>query len=337
MASLSVSKTPPPASAAPRASQETTPAGSTGSTRRGPRRRVREAVTAYAFLTPAVLLFLALGLYTLGYGLALSGATWNGFSPEWTWVGLDNYLDLLYRSPVYAPIVRSAALHTLVVMIAVPLLTVAISFPLAVLLNNAARLRTMMRTVFFLPYVTSGIAVYLAWQYVLRPDGGVNALLRALGLGTLAQPQGFLGNPSTALPTVIVVMVWTAVPVGMLLYLTGLQSLDPAMLEAASLDGAGWWRTNMHIAWPLLRPITAAVILLNLREALQGFQTFLVMTGPEGAPGGKTNVLGLQAYHLAFLEQMQPTLGLASALGWLLFLIAILLATLNLRALRSTT
>ncbi|MBW8486731.1 carbohydrate ABC transporter permease [Actinomadura parmotrematis] len=334
MTTASPSTTGPAALAGPAAAGEATPTGRGGSA--GRRRRVREAVTAYAFTAPAVLLFAAFGLYSLGYGLALSGATWNGFSPHWTWVGLDNYLDLLYRDPVYAPIVRSAAWHTLAVMIAVPLLVVAISFPLAVLLNSARRLRTLMRTVYFLPFVTSGIAVYLAWQYVLQPNGAVNALLRACGLGTLAQPQGFLGNPDTALPTVIVVMVWTAVPVGTLLYLTGLQSLDPCMLEAAALDGAGWWRTNRSVVWPLLRPITAATVLLNLREALQGFQTFLVMTGGEGAPGGHTDVLGLASYRLAFLEQLQPTLGLASALGWLLFAVAVLLALLNLRALRST-
>lgn len=329
--------TPPPARVA-------APGG--GGVGRGPRSpagdgrsshggRAREALSGYLFVAPALVLFCVMGLYTVGYGLALSFARWNGFSPHWEWVGLGNYADVLWHDPRYAPRVRHAALNTLWVMIGVPLLTVAVSFPLAILLNQARRLRSLLRSVYFLPYVTSGIAVFFAWQYILQPDGAVNALLHHLGLGSLAQPQGWLGNPDTALPTMIVVSVWIAVPVAMLLYLTGLQAIDRGLLEAAQLDGAGWWRTNASVVWPLLRPITAIVVLLNLRDSLQGFQTFLVMT--DGGPGDHTNVLGLEAYRLAFLKQLAPTLGLASALGWLLFAAALVLALVNLRAMRSKT
>lgn len=312
------------------------PGGAHGPGKR-PRRREfgGEALSGYLFVAPAVVLFAVMGLYTVGYGFLLSFASWNGFMPHWTWVGLDNYADLLWRSPIYAPRVRDAGLNTLWVMIAVPALTVMVSFPLAVLLNQARRMRAVLRSVFFLPYVTSGIAVFFAWRYILQPDGAVNLLLGQLGLGSLQQPQGWLGNPDTALPTLIMVTVWGAVPVSMLLYLTGLQSIDRSLLEAAQLDGAGWWRTNASVVWPLLRPITAIVVLLNLRDSLQGFQTFLVMTN--GGPGDHTNVLGLEAYSLAFLKELRPTLGLASALGWLLFAAALVLALINLRALRSKT
>ncbi|MDX6315352.1 MAG: multiple sugar transport system permease protein [Streptomyces sp.] len=299
------------------------------------RRRLREALTGYAFLLPAVALFAVMGVYTIGYGLLLSLARWNGFTPHWTWVGTANYLDLLYRDPTIAPIVRSAALRTLVVMIAVPALAVAVGFPLAVLLNRITRLRAAFRTVYFLPYITAGIAVYYAWTYVLQPDGSLNYLLKHLGLGSLSQPQGFLGNPATALPTLIVVMSWSAIPVAMLLYLTGLQAVDSSVLDAAAIDGAGGLRTMTAVIWPLLRPITAAVVMLNMRDALQGFQIFLVMTN--GGPGGHTTVLGLESYNLAFVNALKPTLGLASALGWLLFVAALLLSALNVRVLRSRT
>ncbi|MFJ5262432.1 carbohydrate ABC transporter permease [Streptomyces sp. NPDC088387] len=309
------------------------PAGAPGKTPRRPRRVRTEAVSGYLFVAPAVLLFAVMGLYTIGYGFALSFATWNGYAPNWEWVGLDNYADLLWRSPIYAPLVRTAALNTLWVMIFVPLLTVAVSFPLAILLNQVKRFQGVLRSVYFVPYVTSGIAVYFAWQYILRPDGAINSLLGTLGLGSLQEPQGWLGNPDTALATLIVVIVWGNVPVAMLLYLTGLQSIDRSVLEAAQLDGAGWWRTNFSVVWPLLMPLTAINVLLNLRESLQGFQTFLVMT--DGGPADHTSVLGLETYRLAFLKNLAPTLGLASALGWLLFAAATVLALINLRALRS--
>jgi multiple sugar transport system permease protein/raffinose/stachyose/melibiose transport system permease protein len=121
----------------------------------------------------------------------------------------------------------------------------------------------------------------------------------------------------------------------MILYLTGRQSIDSAVLDAARADGAGHLRTMTAIIWPLLLPITAAVVMLNMRDALQGFQIFLVMTN--GGPGGHTIVLGLESYNLAFFGNLGPTLGLASALGWILFVAALLLAALNLRLLRRRT
>ena len=322
---------------APRPTAAATAAGTTRRRRPATLRsqRIKEALTGYGFVLPAVALFALMGVYTIIYGLLLSFARWNGFTQHWTWVGVGNYLDLLYRDPVIAPVVRSAALRTVVVMVAVPALAVAVGFPLAVLLNSITRLRGFFRTVFFLPYVTAGIAVFYAWTYVLQPDGSLNYVLRHLGLGTLAQPQGFLGNPDTALPTLIVVMAWSAIPVAMLLYLTGLQSIDASVLDAARTDGAGTLRTMTAVVWPLLRPITAAVVMLNMRDALQGFQIFLVMTN--GGPGGHTTVLGLESYNLAFFSGLRPTLGLASALGWLLFVIALILAAINVRVLRSRT
>lgn len=302
---------------------------------RRPSRRTYEAVSGYLFVAPAVILFAVMGLYTVGYGFLLSFARWNGFAPHWDWVGLQNYKDLLWQNPAYAPRLHHAAKHTLYVMVFVPLLTVLVSFPLAVLLNSAKRMQGVLRSVYFVPYVTSGIAVFFAWQYILQPDGAVNTVLGSLGMGSLSQPQGWLGNPDTALPTMIVVTVWGAVPVAMLLYLTGLQGIDRSVLEASQLDGAGWWRTNVSVVWPLVRPITSIVVLLNLRDSLQGFQTFLVMTN--GGPGDHTNVLGLEAYRLAFLKDLAPTLGLASALGWLLFAAALVIALVNLRVMRSRT
>ena len=113
------------------------------------------------------------------------------------------------------------------------------ALPLAVLLNSIRRLRGLLRSMFFLPYVTTGVAVYYAWRYVLEPDGAINLLLRSLGLGSLSAPQGFLADPSTALPTLVVIMIWGSVPIAMLLYLSGLQAIDPQVVEAAQVDGAG--------------------------------------------------------------------------------------------------
>lgn len=301
------------------------------SVRRSPR-RWREWLTGWAFVFPAVALFAVMGVYTIGSGLALSFASWNGFTPNWIWVGLENYADLLWADPSLAPGVRRAAWNTLQVCVAVPLLTVLISLPLAVTLNSVRRLRGLLRSVYFLPYVTTGIATYYAWRYLLEPEGSINLMLRSAGLGSLAQPQGWLANPSTALWTLILILVWSAVPTATLLYLTGLQAIDPSMVEAARIDGAAPRQVLRRIIVPLLTPMTAGIVLLGVRDSLHGFQIFLIMTN--GGPGGHTNVLALETYELAFFKGLAPTLGLSSALGWLLFVGAVLLTLANARLLR---
>jgi ABC-type sugar transport system permease subunit len=170
--------------------------------------------------------------------------------------------------------------------------------------------------------VTAGIAVFYAWRFVLLPDGAINSLLEQVGLGSLAPVNGFLGDASTALPATIAVLVWMTVPLGILLYLSGLQSIDRGLIEAARLDGASPARIATAIFWPLLRPITALLVALVLRSVLQEFQVFLLMTN--GGPLDRTTTASLLAYHFAF--DPNPSYGYASALGWLLFIFGIALS-----------
>ncbi|MGN6126773.1 MAG: carbohydrate ABC transporter permease, partial [Humibacter sp.] len=249
----------------------------------------------------------------------------------WTWVGLQNFVDLLGGNPAVAPIVRRAALNTLVGVVALPLAVVAIGLVLALLLNSIRRLRGLLRTVYFLPFVTTGIAVYYAWRFMYQPDGPVNAVLRSIGLSALAPANGFLGDTSTALGAVIAVQIWSNVPIAMLLFLTGLQTIPESVTEAARIDGASTARTIWSVIMPLLNPITALVVVLQLREAIQNFQLYLLMTN--GGPVDATNTLGLQTYAFAFTKDSD--LGYASALGWLLALAAVILAIVNFRILRS--
>lgn len=297
------------------------------------RRNWREWLTGWLFVLPAAVLFAVFGAYTVGYGFLLSFAKWNGLSPHWTWVGLDNFAELLWSRPSISDPVRAAGLRTLAVMIALPVSVVLVSLPLAVLLNSVRRLRTALRTIYFLPYVTTGLAVFYAWRFMYDPDGVINAGLRLVGLDRFAQADGWLGNPDTAFGAVILVLVWGNVPLGLLLFLTGLQTIDPALEEAARVDGAGRWRILRSVVIPLLNPITALVVVLTMREALQNYQIFLLMTN--GGPLERSNVLGLQVYSFAFGKYTE--LGYASALGWTLFVVALVLAAVNFRLLRDRT
>lgn len=281
-------------------------------------------------MLPAVALFAVFGAYTVGYGFLLSFARWNGISPNWTWVGLRNFTDLFSSDPSVTPTIRAGIRVTITVMVALPVSVLVISFPLAALLNSITRLRTFLRTLFFLPYVTAGVAVYYAWRFMYDPQGIVNAVLKAVGLGSLSQADGYLGNPDTALVACVVVLVWANVPLGILLYLAGLQTVPDSVLEAAKIDGASTVRTMWSVVLPLLNPITALIVVIELREALQNFQLFLLLTN--GGPVDRTNTLGLQTYQYAF--GAHPDLGLASALGWSLTAVAIVLAAVNFVVLR---
>jgi len=283
------------------------------------------------FVAPAVILFAIFGVYVVVYGFLLSFARWNGFSPDWTWVGVENYIALLGGNPAVSPKVAQATVNTLVGMLVLPIVVLVLGLALALLVNSVRRLRGLIRTVYFIPFVTTGIAVYYAWRFMYQPDGAVNAVLRALGLHSFAPVDGFLGNTTTALAAVIAVQVWSNVPIAMLLFLTGLQTIPDGVIEAARVDGASTVRTIWTIIVPLLNPVTALVMVIMLREALQNYQLYLLMTN--GGPVDASNTLGLQSYSFAFGSVTD--LGFSSALGWLLAAVAIILAIVNLRVLRS--
>ena len=295
----------------------------------------RESLTGLLFVLPAVAIFAAYGAYTIGYGFLLSFAQWNGVSPHWDWVGLQNYKDLFFNgNQLVTSNTRSTIGITATVLVVLPIAIILISFPIAVMLNGIPRLKAFLRTIYMLPFITTGIAVFYAWQFMYRPDGAVNATFRILGLHSLEQSQGFLGNPRTSLPAVVVVMIWGGVPIGILLYLTGLQSLPQELLDAARIDGAGRLKVLTSVVLPLLNPVTALLAVLVIRGALQDFQTVLLLTN--GGPVRSTTTLGLEAYNYAFGNETQgENYGYASALGWALFVVAIVLAAVNLRVLRS--
>lgn len=287
------------------------------------------ALTGYAFVAPALILYAVLGAYTVIYGIALSFYRWNGFSPKWNWEGLNNFKNFLYDNPLLSKVFWEAARNNLMIMITLPLGIILIALPLAVALNNIKRFAGLFRAMFFLPMVTSGIAVYYTWRWIYNADGLLNHLLRAVGLGFLAPQDGFLGNIYTALPALIWVMIWGSVPFAILLYLTGLQTIEPAIYEAARIDGASKFQILWRITWPLLYPVTGIILITNLNGALQGFESVLLMTN--GGPTNKTNVLGLQIYNMAF---QNGQLGPASAMAWTLFILALGLALVNLKIFR---
>jgi len=228
-------------------------------------------------------------------------------------VGLDNYLQLL-RSPRFWIALR----NTLVFCAVAGPLSVAVSLAAALLLHSPRlRLKGFFRTAFFLPVVTTLVAVAATWRYLYHPRHGL--LDHALGLLGIA-PIDWLGDPRWALPAIILLAVWKNFGFNMVIFLAGLQSIPGSLYEAARIDGAGWWRQLRHVTLPMLRPTLLFVALITAIGYLQLFAEPYVMTG--GGPSDATLSIVLLMYEEGFRWW---NLGYAAAIAVVLF--AIILAT----------
>jgi multiple sugar transport system permease protein len=303
-----------------------------------------KANSGFLFIAPAVIIFLIFGLYTVIYSVVLSFFRWNGFgkfnllpfecqAPACKFVGLQNFMDFLYREPTFSKFFWWATQHNLAIAIFVTIFTILIALPLAMSLNRAARGQSIYRTLMLLPMITSGIAVYYVWMYIYEPDGLLNTALKSTGLGFLQATQGWLGQANVALGSLIVVLIWSAVPSAMILYLSGLQTINQELYEAAIMDGANGWQMLWNITWPLLYPITVIIVIMSINAAFQGYEMVYLMT--YGGPAAHTEVVGLQIFKYGFGDQR--ALGMASSMSWVLFLFVFAVAMFNLRILRSRT
>lgn len=261
-------------------------------------------------LAPAVLLFAIFNIYPLLYSGFLSVMDWNGFSPERTFVGLDNYRAIFASSQF-----RNALTVTLKYTVGVTVLSVVLGLVIAVLLNADIRGRNIYRLIYFLPVVTSTVAAAVVWRYLMTPGTGyADVFLRNLGV-TPPSPA-WLRNPDWALRIVILVGVWKRLGFNIVVFLAGLQNIPKDFYEAATVDGAGTVQRFRHITVPLIAPITLLLVIMSIIDAFLIFDVVYVMT--DGGPVGTTEVVGLLLYRQAF---RYFNLGDASAMGWVIFAI----------------
>ena len=284
------------------------------------RRRWRRHAAGYAFTGPALVVPAAFLLYPIGYSVSLSLHDWDGYTPRWgPFVGLENYRALAGDEVFWRATMNSVAF----VVVRTPL-EVGFGFLLALLLNRRLVVRSLLRTLFFVPVVMSLIVVTIIFQRVFEPNTGLlNTFLRAIGLGAWAHP--WLGDPATALGAVIAVSVWKNVGFSLVILLAGLQGLPQDVVEAARVDGANAWQLTLRVITPLMRPILALTALLSIIGGLKVFDLVFIMT--RGGPTYSTEVLATMLYREAFeLNHM----GVASA-------IAVILVTLVLSIARVQT
>ncbi|QNE48637.1 sugar ABC transporter permease (plasmid) [Glaciihabitans sp. INWT7] len=205
-------------------------------------------------------------------------------------VGFDNYRKL-FADANFGPAVLNTLFYTVVVVPG----GMAIALLVALGLNQKLRLRPLFRTAFYLPVVTSTVAVATVWEWVYNPQSGLaNQILSFFGLAR----SGWLTDPNIALPALAVVGLWQGLGTKMVLYLGGLQGVSPELLEAARLDGASPWQVFWNVTWPALRPVHFFVVVTSIATSFQAFDLVYVTT--QGGPINATRVLAYDIFQNAF-------------------------------------
>lgn len=236
-----------------------------------------------------------------------------------SFVGLENYQDLLSD-----PDRIQAFLVTFSLAVGVVCTVVPVAFLLAVYLNAAMPARAVVRTIVFLPVVTSAVVIATMWVFLLEPNNGLlNSVLSALRLPRLA----FLTSEAQALPSVVLMMLWQQTGFATVLFLSGLQGIPRDLEDAAAVDGASALQRMWHVTLPLLTRTTVFVVVIMTVFSLQAFAPALIMTG--GGPDGTTNFVAFDIYSLAFSMQL-PGMASAELVVFMLIVLAISLAQMRL-------
>lgn len=282
---------------------------------RGPGREVwRKRLEIVFFLAPALVLFVAFVVVPVIQAGRYSMFRWNGLGPMDDFVGLDNYKNAL-RDQIFT----DAVMHNLIIVVLSVLIQLPVGLAIALLLNREMRGRGAMRVVVFAPYVLAEVVAGVVWLMLLQPGGMVDAIFESVGLGGLTQL--WLGDPTIALYTVMVVLTWKYMGLAIILFLAGLQGVPADYYEAAQLDGATWWQVQRWVTIPLLGPTIRTWAFLSMIGSLQLFDMVWILT-----KGGPANSTMTMATYLINQGTERSLYGYASAVAVLLFGISLVLA-----------
>jgi len=271
----------------------------------------------YIYGGPVIIAFLVFNLYPMALGLYLSFTRWDILSPP-TFIGLSNFADLFKDDLLWR-----AVLQTLYYAVASVAGATALSIALALTLNQRLKTIGFYRTFFFLPAVTSLVAIAMVWRWIYNTEFGVlNAFLGSLGIN----PVNWLGDPVLAMPAVILMSIWRSAGFNTVLFLAGLQGVPQEYYEAAEIDGASKWDRFVHITLPLISPTTFFVVVNGLIGSWQVFDQVYILT--RGGPLLSTVTVVYLIYSNGF--EWYKT-GYAAAMAYGLFLIIIALTAIQFR------
>lgn len=273
-------------------------------------------VAPYLFLIPNMAIFAIFTIYPAlnGFNMSLYSSS-NGRT--FRWEGLGNYQQILTSTEFW-----NVARNTAVFAVAYVLLSTVVAVVLAVLVNAQKRGKVVFRAAFFIPVLISPVVVGIIWNWMLERENG----LVNIALGTIGVPAvPWLIDGFWAMVAVVLVGVWMQMGFYMLILLAGLQSIDPALYEAARMDGASGWQQFRSITLPLLQPSIVVVVVLGTIHGFQSFDFIWTLTG--GGPVGATMLMVQYIYENGFQSPIR--FGVATAGGVLLFIVVFVLTLVN--------
>lgn len=276
-----------------------------------------DAIAAWIFLSPALILLGIFVLWPIAYLFYLSFTAGNFTISGTRWVGLRNYLRLLL-SPDFWQVIGNTVYFTVATVIP----SLVIPLGLAVFLNRAIKLRGMLRTAYFIPSITSLVAVGLGFRWLFQTEGPINALLGTVNIA----PIPWLGSTTWAMWVLILLSIWKQLGFNLVVFLAGLQTIPQSRYEAAELDGANPWQQFWYITLPGLRPTLVFATVTTAIFTLRSFEQVYVITG--GGPLNSTNLLVYYIYDQAFA---QFDFGYAAAAATVLLSVTLVLVYLQLR------
>ena len=275
------------------------------------------------FLTPPLLVFGVLVIWPLFSSFYYSFTDWNGFDPDYAFVGFANFGKILTDR-----LFLNAAINTVIWMVAALLLPTLLGLGLALLIDSRVPGGPVFKSIFYLPICLSAVVVGQIWVWIYQPDWGLlNTVLEA-ATGS-AQNFAWLAKPSTALYSVIIAWSWQQTGLSMVIYLAGLTAIPRDLLEASELEGANSWQRIRYVVIPLLMPATVVAVALSVINSLKGFDILFIMTA--GGPFNSSDTLAMHMYNESFKKYL---MGYGSAISVVLFLVALAIIWLYFRELK---
>lgn len=286
----------------------------------GRRRRHTSPLLVAAFILPSLAIYVLFMLYPFLGTVQLSLTSWDGYAAVKDFIGLDNYA-VLFQDPAF----WEALSHNLVWAVVGTAAPIIIGLPLAIMLWSGARGRLAFRAIYFVPVILPAVVIGIVWGWIYNPIFGVlNSILQAVGLGELT--RGWLGDPDTALISVLLAAVWATFGFVVVMFLAGLQGVDMNLVDAARVDGANAWQRTRHVLLPGIAPVFTFVLTITLVGAFSVFDIIYVMT--QGGPGTATEVLAGYSYKMAFGRNFA---GYGAAISMVIAVLSLVLAIIFLR------
>ena len=278
----------------------------------------RNTRNGWLFILPNVIGFIIFILGPVLASFALSFTKWDGFAtPEF--VGISNYVKMFTRESFKISFWNTIFYTALFVPF-----TLAFAILVAVLLKNTTRLAKVFRTAFFLPYLSSTVAVAIVWQLLYHPTmGPINTMLMKLGV---ENPPRWLSSQDWAMLSVIIMSIWRSIGYYMVIYLAALQGIPSVLYEAAEIDGASPVQRFFRITLPSLSPTIFFTIIIAVIHSFKVFDQVFILT--EGGPGRATNVLAYVIYNESFVNYK---MGYASAMAYVLYAMIMVITIIQFR------